>query len=383
MSKKLYEENSVQNIANAIRQKNGEQNAKYKISDMAGAILGLPSGGGNLISAIGTENGVYYPTNELLGKWQFNSSITLNEAIYCNLNFTSNGESFSKLKCYSDSSGIWLYYDDTLAYLSVVGWNSQNYKTIQINGGDLNNSKLLSFITSNAQKIQSISADGFSQFSIESPILTRVLKMYHGTITPSSNISSTKGIKIKHSLGEVPNIVIYRAKDNVPTQTYSMLAGIYIKDFNFIGTNYCVVWQTANANSSDGSNAGAPTSESNVVSDLTESTMKIKGNSSSRYFRSGTTYEVFAMVVNFDQPTVFNITYNLNGITGDSSNPTEIKPGQSKSFVFDAQEGYKVPEQITVENATYSYTKMSDTVSVLSISNPTNDVIITVTGVPV
>ena len=45
MANKLYEESSVQDIANAIRQKNG-LSTTYKISEMAAAILALPTGSG-------------------------------------------------------------------------------------------------------------------------------------------------------------------------------------------------------------------------------------------------------------------------------------------------------------------------------------------------
>ena len=45
MANKLYEESSVQDIANAIRQKNG-LSTTYKISEMATAILALPTGSG-------------------------------------------------------------------------------------------------------------------------------------------------------------------------------------------------------------------------------------------------------------------------------------------------------------------------------------------------
>lgn len=44
MANKLYEENSVRNIANAIRTKNGSE-TKYKIAEMAQAILDIPAGG--------------------------------------------------------------------------------------------------------------------------------------------------------------------------------------------------------------------------------------------------------------------------------------------------------------------------------------------------
>ena len=44
MAKKLYEESNIQNIADAIRGKNGSED-KYKVSEMASAIEGIPSGG--------------------------------------------------------------------------------------------------------------------------------------------------------------------------------------------------------------------------------------------------------------------------------------------------------------------------------------------------
>lgn len=47
MAKKAYEEQDIQNIANAIREK-GETTDKLKVSEMAQAITDLPSGGGDL-----------------------------------------------------------------------------------------------------------------------------------------------------------------------------------------------------------------------------------------------------------------------------------------------------------------------------------------------
>ena len=49
MAKKLYEETAVANIANAIRNKNG-QTTTYKIAEMAQAINNIPTGGGELPS---------------------------------------------------------------------------------------------------------------------------------------------------------------------------------------------------------------------------------------------------------------------------------------------------------------------------------------------
>lgn len=50
MTLKLYDEDSVIDIAEAIRTKNGES-TQYKIADMAQAILDIPSGGGSSVLA--------------------------------------------------------------------------------------------------------------------------------------------------------------------------------------------------------------------------------------------------------------------------------------------------------------------------------------------
>lgn len=46
MSKKLYEESSIQDIANAIREKN-ESTTTYKVAEMGAAVRNLPTGGGD------------------------------------------------------------------------------------------------------------------------------------------------------------------------------------------------------------------------------------------------------------------------------------------------------------------------------------------------
>ena len=59
---KLYEENDIKNIANAIRSKNGSSD-QYTVSQMAYAINNIPQGGGGGITPTGsleiTTNGTY------------------------------------------------------------------------------------------------------------------------------------------------------------------------------------------------------------------------------------------------------------------------------------------------------------------------------------
>lgn len=72
MSKKLYEENNVRDIADAIREQNGTQNS-YTVAQMANAILQL-HGEPNLETLTATENGNYFPS---AGKDGF-SSVAVN-----------------------------------------------------------------------------------------------------------------------------------------------------------------------------------------------------------------------------------------------------------------------------------------------------------------
>lgn len=55
MAKKLYEESSIQGIANAIRAKNGSSDT-YTVGDMATAIQNIPTGGGGLGATISLKD---------------------------------------------------------------------------------------------------------------------------------------------------------------------------------------------------------------------------------------------------------------------------------------------------------------------------------------
>lgn len=68
MANKLYEEQSVQNIANAIRTKNG-LSTTYKIAEMAQAILDIPTGGGtNYLPTVCNDASSYtLPSGALTG----------------------------------------------------------------------------------------------------------------------------------------------------------------------------------------------------------------------------------------------------------------------------------------------------------------------------
>lgn len=94
MAKKLYEEASVQAIANAIRAKNGEKTT-YKIGDMAAAIAAIS---GSPIVDDGLENTVQYR--------QMNATAA---AFLANVDYTENANDYSVTK-------VTPYYSATTAY---------------------------------------------------------------------------------------------------------------------------------------------------------------------------------------------------------------------------------------------------------------------------
>ena len=94
MAKKLYEEASVQAIANAIRAKNGETST-YKIGDMASAIAAIS---GSPIVDDGLENTVQYH--------QMNATAA---AFLANVDYTENANDYSITK-------VTPYYSATTAY---------------------------------------------------------------------------------------------------------------------------------------------------------------------------------------------------------------------------------------------------------------------------
>lgn len=94
MAKKLYEEASVQAIANAIRAKNGEKTT-YKIGDMAAAIAAIS---GSPIVDDGLENTVQYR--------QMNLSAA---EFIANVDYTENAGDYSVTK-------VTPYYSATTAY---------------------------------------------------------------------------------------------------------------------------------------------------------------------------------------------------------------------------------------------------------------------------
>lgn len=81
MAMKLYSESSVKDIADAIREKNGSAD-KYKIAEMAQAILDIPSGGGNdVLKKIVELTATELTAEELAGLTVWNLVFSYNDTI--------------------------------------------------------------------------------------------------------------------------------------------------------------------------------------------------------------------------------------------------------------------------------------------------------------
>ncbi len=117
MGKKLYEESSIQNIANAIRSKNGSTNT-YKVSDMAAAITDLNSSS-DLVTFDQTrpevknylDNVTYSPTDYTTSS--INDYVTTtsnNYPVGCKINIKQAG----KLIIYDNANGGSMTVDSTV-----------------------------------------------------------------------------------------------------------------------------------------------------------------------------------------------------------------------------------------------------------------------------
>lgn len=80
----------------------------------------------------------------------------------------------------------------------------------------------------------------------------------------------------------------------------------------------------------------------------------------------------------YSYATVYNITENLSNCTADSSNQTSIVEGATATLKYTADANYELPDSVTVANATSNWNAAT---GVLTISNPTGDVEITITAV--
>ena len=72
------------------------------------------------------------------------------------------------------------------------------------------------------------------------------------------------------------------------------------------------------------------------------------------------------------------IDLTLTGVTGASGNPTKMFEGTTETLTFTANDGYTLPDSVSITGATVSWNKDTGT---LTLSNPTNNITGTITGV--
>lgn len=77
-------------------------------------------------------------------------------------------------------------------------------------------------------------------------------------------------------------------------------------------------------------------------------------------------------------PAVYTVTNTLSNVTGASGNPSTITEFGTVSLTFAANEGYELPNSVTVSGAEHTWDKSS---GVLVLSVPTGPVTVTVTAV--
>lgn len=77
---------------------------------------------------------------------------------------------------------------------------------------------------------------------------------------------------------------------------------------------------------------------------------------------------------------VYSITTNLIDVTGMSDNSNTITVGESVSLYFTANDGYELPDEITVTGAAYAW---NVNLGLLSLSNPTGNVTVEIDGISI
>ncbi len=88
-------------------------------------------------------------------------------------------------------------------------------------------------------------------------------------------------------------------------------------------------------------------------------------------------------VIGYDEayvPTEYDISVSVSNCTADSGNASTINENGTVTLVFTANDGYALPDSVTVTGASYTWDKASGT---LTLTTPTSDVSVTVTAVEV
>ena len=127
MAEKLYEETAVANIANAIRNKNG-QTTTYKIAEMAQAINNIPTGGGELPSFSFTRG-------ELQNLFQNNRLTPLHDIGYTTSDITSLSYAYSRVNAPTINTPIINLSTTENSYIDCsYAFDYANLNSVNING---------------------------------------------------------------------------------------------------------------------------------------------------------------------------------------------------------------------------------------------------------
>lgn len=194
MALKLYSDDDIQDIADAIRSKNGSNNT-YQTSQMAAAIRAIPTGGGGGVTVTSvdctttTENGAYI------------------------------GD--------TDGNGIITSYDQYLISQYNSGFNPDiDLDAADVNGDGVVNSadnilmsRLIPTMTA-GQLIARVSlnySDGTSEtrlFPVDAPLFpSSISKIESGSFTNTNDVTSSSGLTIAYSLEEVPDLIVVYTTD--------------------------------------------------------------------------------------------------------------------------------------------------------------------------
>ena len=90
-------------------------------------------------------------TYKLSGIWVFDSLSDTPSDIHLNINFNSNGQSFTSAE-FDTSGAEWVYYGDVKVWGGSTGWTDQAYRTITFDGTQTVSEEFYEWFTANAVK---------------------------------------------------------------------------------------------------------------------------------------------------------------------------------------------------------------------------------------
>lgn len=152
---------------------------------------------------------------------------------------------------------------------------------------------------------------------------------------------------------------------SAPTLTWTAASGLLTWTASENAESYTIYEQIS---SSDWSEVTTTTATyASIDFDAGAHTMAVKATS---------TTKVDSALSNAVTVNAYGISTTLTGVTGASGNASKIYEGTSETLTFTADDGYTLPETITVTNAQYTWNN-----GTLTLNNPTGNVTVTITGV--